>query len=142
MTVHGAALGPVLEWASEHRDELMEDWALCSQGQTPKPIEPAEVVPPIRHTVPGRVVSVTPLDGARLQVEFLDGTTGEVDLSRMLASPCVDGTVFEPLRKLDEFAAARVSLGAVCWPQGADLAPDAMYDAIRIHGIWTAEHAA
>ena len=30
----------VLEWAAEHRDELMEDWDLCSRMQTPKPIEP------------------------------------------------------------------------------------------------------
>jgi hypothetical protein len=30
----------VLEWAEEHRDELMEDWNLCSQLQTPRPIEP------------------------------------------------------------------------------------------------------
>ena len=30
----------VLEWAAEHRDELMEDWNLCSQMQTPKSIAP------------------------------------------------------------------------------------------------------
>ncbi|MGH8593583.1 MAG: DUF4160 domain-containing protein [Gammaproteobacteria bacterium] len=34
------ALALVLEWAAEHRDELMEDWKLCSQMQPPKPIEP------------------------------------------------------------------------------------------------------
>jgi hypothetical protein len=34
------ALALVLEWADEHRDELMEDWKLCSQLQTPKAIEP------------------------------------------------------------------------------------------------------
>jgi hypothetical protein len=30
-------------------------------------------------------------------------------------------------------------MGAVHWPSGADLAPDAMYDAIRQGGIWTVE---
>ena len=30
----------VLEWASEHRAELMEDWELCAQMQTPKKISP------------------------------------------------------------------------------------------------------
>jgi len=30
----------VLEWASEHRDELMENWNLCSELKTPKAIEP------------------------------------------------------------------------------------------------------
>jgi hypothetical protein len=27
-------------------------------------------------------------------------------------------------------------LGTIQWPNGVDLAPDAMYDAIREHGIW------
>lgn len=34
------AMALVLEWAADHRDELMEDWALCSQLKSPKPIEP------------------------------------------------------------------------------------------------------
>jgi len=28
-------------------------------------------------------------------------------------------------------------MGAVAWPGGAELAPDAMYDAIRDQGFWT-----
>ncbi|HEU4345130.1 MAG TPA: DUF4160 domain-containing protein [Candidatus Binatia bacterium] len=34
------AMGLVLEWAADHRDELMENWNLCSRMQTPKAIEP------------------------------------------------------------------------------------------------------
>jgi hypothetical protein len=34
------AMALVLEWATEHRAELMEDWNLCSRMQTPKPIDP------------------------------------------------------------------------------------------------------
>jgi hypothetical protein len=34
------AMALVLEWSAEHRDELMEDWNLCSQLKTPKAIEP------------------------------------------------------------------------------------------------------
>lgn len=34
------AMALVLEWAAEHRDELMEDWNLGSQLKTPKAIEP------------------------------------------------------------------------------------------------------
>jgi hypothetical protein len=34
------ALVMVLEWASEHRTELMEDWELCSRMLTPRKIEP------------------------------------------------------------------------------------------------------
>jgi hypothetical protein len=34
------ALALVLEWASEHRAELMEDWERCTRMQTPKKIAP------------------------------------------------------------------------------------------------------
>lgn len=36
------ALAMVLEWAAEHRAELMEDWSLCRAKQLPKPIRPLE----------------------------------------------------------------------------------------------------
>ncbi len=34
------ALALVLEWAQEHRAELMEDWNLCSQNKRPRKITP------------------------------------------------------------------------------------------------------
>ncbi len=34
------ALALVLEWAQEHRTELMEDWDLCAHRQTPRKIAP------------------------------------------------------------------------------------------------------
>jgi hypothetical protein len=34
------ALGLVLEWAQEHRAELLEDWELCARRQSPKKILP------------------------------------------------------------------------------------------------------
>lgn len=36
------ALALILEWASIHRVELLEDWKLCEQNQTPKKISPLE----------------------------------------------------------------------------------------------------
>jgi hypothetical protein len=41
-TMPRRALALVLEWASEHRTELLEDWKLCEQNQTPKKISPLE----------------------------------------------------------------------------------------------------
>lgn len=32
----------VLEWAAQHRNELMEDWNLCQLKQLPKRIPPLE----------------------------------------------------------------------------------------------------
>lgn len=34
------AMALVLEWAQQHRSELMEDWELCVQNQTPMKIRP------------------------------------------------------------------------------------------------------
>ena len=34
------ALGLVIEWASQHQDELMEDWELAGNEQPPKAIAP------------------------------------------------------------------------------------------------------
>ena len=36
------ALVLILEWASLHREELMEDWKLCEMKQMPVKIEPLE----------------------------------------------------------------------------------------------------
>jgi len=70
-----------------------------------------------------RVIRVIPLPNYRLRVEFDDGVAGTVDLSQELV-----GEVFEPLR--DESVFRQVAIddyGAVCWPDGPDLAPDAIY---------------
>lgn len=100
---------------------------------------PTEVAPEIRHAVPWRVTSVTALPGSRLHVTFVDGTAGEVELERFLRGPEIGESVFAPLRDPQVFARAQVVLGAVEWPGGPDLAPDAMYDAIREHGRWLVE---
>lgn len=34
------ALGLVIEWASQHQDELLEDWELARTDQQPRKIEP------------------------------------------------------------------------------------------------------
>jgi len=70
-----------------------------------------------------RVSRATALEAYRLHVEFDDGMTGEIDLSDRLFGP-----VFEPLRDEAEFNKVAVDeFGAIAWPCGADLAPDAIY---------------
>lgn len=110
-----------------------------SQTSAPEPDPAAGVDPPIRHTVAWRLTSVQGLPDARLRVTFVDGVSGEVDMRVFLARSEVDGTVFEALRDPQVFERVTLVLGAVSWPNGADLAPDAMYDAIRANGTWTLE---
>ncbi len=71
-----------------------------------------------------RVITVRPLPDYRLYVEFADGVSGEIDMPERLFGP-----VFEPLKDRAAFSQVRADeFGAICWPNGADLAPDAIYE--------------
>jgi hypothetical protein len=73
-----------------------------------------------------RIVRVSTGKGYILHVQFDNGRSGAVNISARLFGP-----VFEPLRDPLLFAQVRVDeYGALCWPNGADLAPDALYRAI------------
>lgn len=96
-----------------------------------------DVVPEVAPASDWRVRAIEVLDHGRLRVTFRDGTTGDVDLRAFLSSDRVRGTVFEALRDPDVFTTVSLTLGAVTWPCGADLAPDTLYDAIRSGGVCT-----
>ena len=81
-----------------------------------------------------RVVWVKALPNYRLDVRFVDGTTGIVDMREMIESP--EAGVFEALRSQAAFSRVYLSFGAVTWSGELDLAPDAMYDEIRANGEW------
>src|SRR5918999_670471 len=106
---------------------------------TPQTDPAPGVVPTPRPSSAWRVVAVEPLPERRLHVKFFDGTCGEVWLQSFLEGSGVNGTVGEPLRDPEIFRQALVELGAVTWPNGADLAPDAMYDTIRADGRWVVD---
>ena len=104
--------------------------------ETTPPHSPTGIVPPARSAAPWRLVSVRPDDDFRLHVVFVDGTAGDVHLRAFIQSPSTDGTLFEPLRDPGYFPQVCIEMGAVAWPNDADLAPDAMYDAIKASGEW------
>ncbi|MGH7409539.1 MAG: DUF2442 domain-containing protein [Candidatus Methylomirabilis sp.] len=67
-----------------------------------------------------KVAKVEALDNYRLFIEFSDGVKGTVNLADRLF-----GVVFQPLKDPTFFAQVRLDeFGVVCWPNGADLAPD------------------
>lgn len=88
----------------------------------------------VTPSAPWRVRALRVLPEWQLAVTFNDGTSGVVDVSVLVHEP--DAGVFEALRDPDYFANACLDCGAVSWPNGADLAPDAMYKEIRRCGIW------
>ncbi|WP_131112466.1 DUF2442 domain-containing protein [Sulfuricystis thermophila] len=68
---------------------------------------------------------VEPRSGYRLFVRFNNGVSGEIDLSGELW-----GEMFEPLKDEALFATARhdETLQTVVWANGADLAPEFLFD--------------
>ncbi len=75
------------------------------------------------------IISVTPLKGHRLHIEFEDGIEGVIDLKKI-----VDFRgVFKPLKDINFFKKVAINpeLGAIFWPNGADLDPDVLYSSIK-----------
>jgi len=60
----------------------------------------------------------------RIWLRFSDGVEGEIDLERELW-----GEVFQPLKDKARFAELSLDeeLGTVIWPNGADFAPEFLY---------------
>jgi hypothetical protein len=64
----------------------------------------------------------------RLRLTFEDGTAGEVDFAERTWHG-----VFEPLSDPAYFAQVYVDreAGTIAWPNGVDMAPDALYQRVR-----------
>jgi hypothetical protein len=71
------------------------------------------------------VTSLRVLPGHRLDVEFADGQRGVVDMSKDDF-----GDVFEPFQDEQYFAQATIRDGVAVWPNGVDVAPDAVYEEV------------
>lgn len=78
-----------------------------------------------------RITEVQLLDEHAIRVRFTDGIEGVVRFS-----PEFFRGVFSHLIDPAKFGEAAVVGGAVTWPGGLDLAPDTMYDEIKLRGEW------
>lgn len=102
----------------------MSNWESAQKNQTTK----------ITPSVSWRIKSVQLMDSYRIRVRFNDGLEGVVDLSKRVSS--AHATVFSALKDPAIFNQVHVKYGAVTWPGEIDLAPDAMYQAIKEKGEW------
>jgi hypothetical protein len=64
-----------------------------------------------------------------IHLRFSDGSAGTVDFS-----PWFRGPVFEPLKDPGFFKRFFVDGGTVSWPNGADIAPETLYEEVRAQG--------
>ncbi|MEW6263141.1 MAG: DUF2442 domain-containing protein [Thermodesulfobacteriota bacterium] len=59
-------------------------------------------------------------------IKFDDGVEGNIDFSEYLSR----GPVFQSIRDRDVFSRATVEGGTISWPNGADVAPETLYEKI------------
>jgi hypothetical protein len=69
------------------------------------------------------VIRATYRSDYQIEVVFNDGLVATVDFARWL-----DGPVFEPLKKPEYFRRFFIDGGTIAWPNGADIAPEALYE--------------
>ena len=76
-----------------------------------------------------RVEEARCVGGFTVHIRFSDGTEGCVDLSDELY-----GEVFEPLKDQALFSQVTVhpEFHTLCWPNGADFAPEFLYGRIQV----------
>jgi len=63
-------------------------------------------------------------------IVFDDGLEGEVDFTEYLTK----GPVFEAIKDLQVFRKARIEGGTIAWANGADIAPESLYEKVSRSG--------
>ena len=64
--------------------------------------------------------------GHRIHLTFNDGTQRTLDFEGWL-----EGPIFEPLKDANYFQRFFLEGGTIAWPNGADIAPETLYEAAR-----------
>lgn len=75
-----------------------------------------------------KIVKAEHLGQHRILLTFSDGKQGEYDMAPLLAKQTV---LTQPLLTLENFKDFYLELGALCWKNGLELSPSAIYQELQ-----------
>ena len=78
-----------------------------------------------------KIVSAKPLRDYLIAICFSDGSGGEYDLAPLIARKTA---LTKPLANPDYFKGFFLELGALCWRNGFELSPGAVYGELETQG--------
>lgn len=78
-----------------------------------------------------KIVKAEYLGGFQLHLTFSDGAKGDYDLAPLLAR---ETELTTPLKNPEAFKAFFLELGALCWKNGLELSPAAIYRELQSAG--------
>ncbi|MDE2118405.1 MAG: DUF2442 domain-containing protein [Betaproteobacteria bacterium] len=89
----------------------------------------------VTATAPWRVRAVNVQPDYRLSITCNDGTSGIVDMSALVNS--TDAGIYAALKNAQLFQQVSIELGALTWPNGADLDPVWVHEEIGKNKTWS-----
>ena len=78
-----------------------------------------------------KIISAKVLSDSAISLIFSDGCSGDYDLSALIQR---SGAMVQPLKDADYFRRVFIEEGALCWPNGFDLSPSAIYRELETTG--------
>lgn len=72
------------------------------------------------------VIAIEYKHGRIFHITFDDGVEGDIDFADYIGK----GPVFEPLKDESFFRSASIEGGTIAWTNGADIAPETLYEKI------------